>query len=172
MRWSWNSLKAVQLLAQAGAFGQDAGHSEGLETDRFEQLGDVHVLGRQSAAQDVVRGRHDLYAEAVEVGVDVPGREVHRFAGLKGKVVQQQRNEHARVPGERLIDAQHGGQGFIVRLPGSPRAQDRLNVSHGCGDLVASLDQASERSPQRRRFVVLAKVLDYAGDDRRHVPGS
>ena len=48
--------------------------------DDAEQLVDVDRLDRQAAAHDVVARAHQLDARAVQVGVEVAGRQVDRLA--------------------------------------------------------------------------------------------
>ena len=88
-----------EFLAQHRGLGGEHGHADGLERDGVQQFRHVHELRREPAAEHVVRGRHDLDAEAVQVGMDVAGRQVHGLARRQRDPVQQQRNQHARVAG-------------------------------------------------------------------------
>ncbi|MDI2022191.1 hypothetical protein PJL18_02722 [Paenarthrobacter nicotinovorans] len=129
------------------------------------------MLGREPTAKDIVRGRHDLDAQAVQIGVDVPRREVDHFTGFEGQMVQEQGNEDAGVAGEGFIDVQHCGQRFPVRLQRCPGRKYRDYLVNGIGDVTAALDEPAEGSLQRSGSISLRKVGDDVGDNGGNVDG-
>ena len=80
-------------------FGHEVGNRQGLEVEHREQLGNIDVLGRESAAQHVVGAGHDFDAEATEIGVDVARRQKQRLTGIQGHHVEQERNRDAGISG-------------------------------------------------------------------------
>ena len=62
-----------------------------------EQLVDVDVLARQAGPQHVVRVRHDLDADALQVGVHGPGGDEQRLPRLQRHRVEQDGRDRARV---------------------------------------------------------------------------
>jgi hypothetical protein len=66
------------------------------------------VLGREPAAQDVVGVREHLDAGAVQVGMQVAGRQEDRLARLEHQPVEQQGGQHPTVTRVPLAQLEHG----------------------------------------------------------------
>jgi hypothetical protein len=71
----------------------------GNEVGDVEQLGGVDVLGGEPCSERVVLRGHDLHAEAGRVGVDHTWCDEHRLTRCQHDVVEEQRDENARVLG-------------------------------------------------------------------------
>jgi len=92
------------------ALGLGGGHRQRLEGDHAAQLGHVHVLRGESAAQHVVRGRHDLHAQPVQVRVHVAGGQMDGLTRGQVHAVEQDGHHHAGVVRVVLGDLEGRGQ--------------------------------------------------------------
>ena len=97
--------------------------------------------------------------EAVQVGVDIAGREVHGLAGLQRDPVQQQGDQHAGIAGVLAVEAQHRGQFRLVAAPWARRRPARRPpvsvasltssppaISRSNADLSAAASSGCDRS--------------------------
>jgi hypothetical protein len=102
------------------------------------------VLGREPAAQHVVRARHDLDADALEVAVQLARGQVHRLAGRELDDVEQERREHADVAGMTAREREDPARGRIaaararahasalaIAAPRAPRRASRAPEERG-----------------------------------------
>ena len=96
---------------------------------------DVDVLGGQARAQHIVRGGHDLHAQAGDVGVHAAGGHEQRLTGPQGDRVEQERRRDPGVAGE---GAGHG-DGVGVHPPGGglPPPQAPRELGGQVVDLLA-----------------------------------
>ena len=138
------------FLPRARVLGCQRRDTKRPEIHCLEQFRNVHMLGRQAAAQDIVRCRHDLHAQAAQVRVHVAGGQIHRFAGLQGDPVEQERNQHAGIAGVKTVQLGERGE-----LPGEPVLVGR-NRHGGCrlhrlADRPAVVDQGPEHRLQPLR---------------------
>ena len=92
-------------------------------TVRVQQLVDGDVLHRGPAPQDGVRRRHQRDPCAVQVGVEVAGRQVHGLVGGQVEHVEQEWGETARVGGMASGELHHPvvRVGPVARRPGPLR---------------------------------------------------
>jgi hypothetical protein len=130
------------------------------------------VLRGEPAAQHVVRARHDLDADALEVRVEVARGQVDRLAGLERDEVEEQRAHDADVAGVLAGDAR-GPLALAREGGGGPcRARD--------GDLPrergAPVERRGHDALEERREAALDQhtVLDAQrveeGDRRAWIP--
>ena len=130
--------------------------------DDAEQLVDVDRLDREAAADDVVAGAHQLDAGAVQVGVEVAGREVDRLARLEHDVVEQQGGDDAGVARVRLGQAR-----TQLRLGAVAR---RTAATVGCGielPAVERLDRGGPRPSARASLASPSAPISSSSAERR-----
>ena len=78
-------------------FGSDPHRWRGSNAEALEHLLGVDLLRGEAGAQHIVAGRHDLEAQAVQVGVQGPVRDVQRLSRLESDGVQEKRGDHPGV---------------------------------------------------------------------------
>ncbi len=143
-------------------FRGDAQRRCGRDADALEHLVGVDPLGRQSRAQDVVAGGHDLQAGAVEVGVQRPRGHEHRLTGLQRHRVQQQRRDHTRVP--RMVLRQQRDEAIHARgRRGAGRRPGTAGLDHRVDRLGRRPQRGGDQGPERGAHAVRGGVVHQQG---------
>ncbi|MCO5606194.1 hypothetical protein L7F22_060381 [Adiantum nelumboides] len=140
----------------------------GGEVEDAQQLRHVDVLGRQPAAQHVVRVGHQLDARPREVGVQVAGRQVHRLPRGEGDPVEQQRGEDAGVAGVALGQVERGLRLAGPLLGGAALQQPDRTVLQGRDERVQhrlrQRDPGGEQRAQPVRARLAGEQLGVGGE--------
>jgi hypothetical protein len=122
----------------------------------------VDSFWSQTAAQDVVRAGHDFDARAVEVSVQIPGRQEQALARLEPNQVQEQGAGHTDVVWVQCAEPRSPGEfsgelGMLASLQvgrRQHRAGDPRALALGC------IEQELETSTQADSGVGLGERFD------------
>ncbi len=100
------------------------------------------MLPGEAAAEHVVGVCHHLDTDALEIGVQRPGRQEHGLTGLELEAVEVERCCNTAVGAVLLTEASHP---LVARSrPGVPRAKER-----GLGQLgLVRAHERGEKAPQ------------------------
>ena len=92
---------------RAGVLGSEANRRERRKFSDLHQLRAVDMLVGEARANNVIRGRHDLNAQASLVGVNLARRNVGRFSCTQRHGIHEECQDDSRVTAVRGLELTH-----------------------------------------------------------------
>nr|WP_264197193.1 hypothetical protein [Arthrobacter sp. SO3] len=107
-------------------------------------------MGVNPPRSTFVRGSHHFNTDALQIGMDVPGRQIQRLTASEGDAVEQQREQDARII--RVIHREHadGGELGIASGQGCIRVGGRDDFLDGREDFGGSTQQPPDGCGESR----------------------